>query len=125
MGWRYVVFTIGGIMLLFAFIRLFGFPLYESPRYLLGRGRDAEAVAIVHKIARYNGTEISLTVEDLEKAADGAAQKEGADEWRVLSEGSVWTGKHVRALFAKKMAWSTSLLIWIWGNFSLINRLGT
>ena len=125
MGWRYLVFTLGGVMLLLAFVRLFAFPLYESPRYLLGRWHDAGAVAVVHKIARFNRTETSLTVEDLERAARGATEKEGADKWRILSESSVWTAKHVRALFAtKKMAWSTSLLIWIWGNLNyLVVRL--
>jgi hypothetical protein len=124
MGWRYLVFTLGGVMLLLAFVRFFTFPLYESPRYLLGCGHDAEAVAVVHKIARYNGTESSVTIEDLERAARGAAQKEGADKWRILSESSVWTAKHVRALFAtKKMAWSTGLLIWIWGIHFLFLRL--
>ena len=124
MGWRYLVFTLGGVMLLLAFGRLFAFPLYESPRYLLGRGRDAEAVAAVREIARYNGTETSLTVEDLEEAAHSGGQKESAEKWRVLSEGSVWTGKHVRALFAKKkMAWSTSLLILIWGMLCFLSIL--
>ena len=127
MGWRYFLFTLGSVMLLFSFIRSFAFPLYESPRYLIGRGHDAEAVAVVHKIARYNGTETSLTVEDLEKAARCAAQKGGVDKWRVLSEGSVWTAGHVRALFSgKKMAWSTSLLIWIWGShFPMKDRSST
>ena len=105
-------------MLLLAFLRLFSFPLHESPRYLLGRGRDGDAVAIVHEIARYNGTQTGLTVEDLEEAVR-SAEKEGTYKWRVLSEGSAWTVEHVRALFAtKKMAWSTSLLIWIWGMYS-------
>ncbi|KAH9980571.1 MFS general substrate transporter [Russula compacta] len=124
MGWRYLVFTLGGIMLLLAFLRLSAFPLHESPRYLLGRGRDEDAVAIVHEIARYNGTETGLTVEDLEEAARSAEEKEGTYKWRVLSEGSEWTAKHVRALFAtKKMAWSTSLLIWIWGLIGLASTL--
>lgn len=118
MGWRYVVFTLGGLMLLLAILRTFAFPLYESPRYLLGRGHDEAAVAVVQEIARYNGTQSSLTVEDLKEAARSAEQKEGANQWRVLSDNSVWKANHVRALFStKKMAWSTSLLIWIWGMF--------
>ena len=116
MGWRYLVFTLGAVMLLFSFVRLFAFPLLESPRYLLGRGQDAEAVAVVREIARYNGAETTLTAKDLEEAARGAEEKQNAHKWRALSEGSSWTGKHVRTLFAtKKMAWSTTLLIWIWG----------
>ncbi|KAH9003689.1 MFS general substrate transporter [Lactarius hatsudake] len=126
MGWRYFVFTLGAVMLLFSFARLFAFPLYESPRYLLGRGRDADAVAVVHKIARYNGAETTLTVKDLEEAARGAEEKQNASahRWQPLSEGSPWTGRHVRALFAtKKMAWSTTLLIWIWGLIGLATTL--
>jgi len=116
MGWRYLVFTLGAVMLLFSFVRLFAFPLLESPRYLLGRGQDAEAVAVVREVARYNGAETTLTAKDLKEAARGAEEKPSAHKWRALSEGSSWTGKHVRALFAtKKMAWSTTLLIWIWG----------
>ena len=118
MGWRYLVSTLGGLGLLLAFLRTFALPLHESPRYLLGHGRDEAAVAVVREIARYNGTETSLTVDDLEEAGRSAEQKEYAHRWRVLSQSSVWKGSHVRELFAtRKMAWSTSLLIWIWGMF--------
>ena len=116
MGWRYLVSTFGGLGLLLAFLRIIVLPLHESPRYLLGRGNDEAAVAVVREIARYNGTETRLTVDDLEEAARNAEQKENAHRWRVLHQNSVWTGSHVRELFAtKKMALSTSLLIWIWG----------
>ena len=118
MGWRYFVITLGAVMLLFSFVRLLAFPMYESPRYLLGRGRDEDAVTVVRGIARYNGVEITLTVKDLEEVARGAEEKQGARKWRALSEGSPWTGNHVRQLFAtKRMAWSTTLLISIWGMF--------
>ena len=103
-------------MLILAIFRLFVFPLHESPRYLLGRGHDEDAVAVIREIARYNRTETSLTVQDLKDAGHRAEQHEGTRKWRVLSDSSVWTAKHVRSLFAtKKMALSTSLLIWIWG----------
>jgi hypothetical protein len=103
-------------MLLFSFVRVFAFPMLESPRYLLGRCQDAEAVAVVREIARYNGTETTLSVKDFEEATRGAEEKPSAHKWQALSEGSSLTGKHVRMLFStKKMAWSTTLLIWIWG----------
>jgi hypothetical protein len=118
MGWRYLVSTFGGLGLLLAFLRIFVLPLHESPRYLLGRGRDEAAVAVVREIARYNGTETSLTVEDFKEAGRSAEQKEYAHRWRVLNRSSVWKGSHVRELFAtRKMAWSTTLLIWIWGMY--------
>ena len=53
--------------MLFCFVlRFFVFHLYESPKYLMGRGRDAEAVEVIHKIAAYNGRTSSLTLEMLE-----------------------------------------------------------
>jgi hypothetical protein len=30
------------------------YELYESPKFLMGRGRDADAVEVVHKVAAYN-----------------------------------------------------------------------
>ena len=120
MGWRYLVITLGALTFLLAILRLFVFPLHESPRYLFGRGLDEDAVAVIHEIARYNGTKSGLTVEDLKDAGHSAERQEGTRKWHVLSESSVWTAKHVRSLFAtKKMAWSTSLFIWISGMHSL------
>ncbi|KAA1466887.1 MFS general substrate transporter [Dentipellis sp. KUC8613] len=124
MGWRYLLFALGGLMLLLSFVRMFLFHLHESPRFLIGRGRDAEAVAVVHAIARYNGVESSLSVEDLLAAGKGAETTRGAEKWRVLSESSSWGAKHVRALFATpKMAWSSSLLIALWGIIGLASTL--
>jgi hypothetical protein len=118
MGWRYLVSTFGGLGLLLAFLRIFILPLHESPRYLLGHRRDEAVVAVVREIARYNGTETSLTVDDLEKAGRSAEQKEYAHSWHVRSRSSVWKGSHVGALFStRKIAWSTGLLIWIWGMY--------
>ena len=123
MGWRYLVITLGALMLLLAILRLFAFPLHESPRYLLGRGRDDDAVSVIHEIARYNGRETNITVKDLKDAALRVEQKADMRKWHILSESSVWTAKHVRALFAtRRMAWSTSLLIWIWGMHCAIWR---
>ena len=56
-------------MFLLSLLRMFAFRLHESPRFLIGRGRDAEAVAVVHAIAAYNNVESRLSVEDLEEAA--------------------------------------------------------
>lgn len=41
--------------------RFFFFHLYESPKYLLSRGRQAEAVATVHGIAYKNKRQTWLT----------------------------------------------------------------
>ena len=99
------------------FLRFFFFDLVESPRYLIGKGKDEEAVAVIHKIAAYNSTTSSLTVEHLTQIGSMVHDKDvGAHGKGVLSRTSNFTSEHIKALFAtKKMAYSTSLLISIWG----------
>jgi len=56
---------LGGITLVLWGIRIFAFDLLESPRYLIGKGKDEEAVAVIYKVAAYNKTTSSLTVDQL------------------------------------------------------------
>lgn len=57
--------TLGGVAIALAFIRVFIFKMPESPRYLLSKGRDADAVDVVNYIARYNGKPETLTLDML------------------------------------------------------------
>ena len=141
------MFTLGGLTLLLWFIRFFVFKFHESPRYLIGRGRDEEAVEVIHEIAKFNGKadRCTITVEDLQKAVQESikesptisAQIGGGDyvpaggeatnaekKRGLLSSSSHFSGSHIKALFAtRKMAWSTSLLIIIWGTIGLASTL--
>ncbi|KAI1790843.1 MFS general substrate transporter [Ganoderma leucocontextum] len=129
MGWRYLLFTLGGMTLLLWAIRFFVFPLDESPRFLVGLGRDADAVAVVQRIAAFNGTSSTLTVDQLARVGEAAAvasvQAEGTTgKKQVLSKSSVFTMQHVKSLFeTPKLAWSTSLLIALWGIIGLASTL--
>lgn len=111
-------------------LRFFVFTLYESPKYLVGRGRDAEAVAIVHKVAAYNGRTSSIALEHLQAIDEniGRVQGEYAEKKAggidtsakgvIKRKLEIFSGEHVRALFAtRKMARNTSLLIILWGKF--------
>ncbi|PPQ82780.1 hypothetical protein CVT25_009275 [Psilocybe cyanescens] len=132
MGWRYLLFLLGGITLLLWGARFFLFDLAESPRYLIGKGRDAEAVSIIHRIAAYNRTTSSLTVEQLtsigaysdeknEKSTSGGGG--GGKVWS-LTRTSDFTLDHVKSLFrTRKTAYSTSLLISVWGIIGLASTL--
>lgn len=105
-------------MILLWAIRFFVFKLYESPKYLMGSGRDEEAVAVVHKVAAYNGKTSNLTVEHLKsQESAGGRQVDTSVGAAVQRKLSVFSGNHVRPLFAtRKLAYSTSLLIILWGN---------
>lgn len=116
MGWRYLLFALGGLTLFLFGVRFFAFTLLESPRFLCGIGKDKEAVDVIHQLAKYNGKTTTLTVEELE--APGRVQDESPSGPRrnILSKASQYDAGHIKALFATpKMAWSTSLLISIWG----------
>lgn len=55
MGWRYFVLTMGGTSFLLFLVRFVCFTVYESPKFLMGKGQDEEAVKVVHEVARRNG----------------------------------------------------------------------
>ena len=142
------MFALGGLTLLMWFVRFFVFRFHESPRYLIGRGQDEEAVEVIHKIAKFNGKadRCTITVGDLRRTVQEKLIKDsstfpvqtgGGDyvtpggeainvekKRGLLSSSSHLSGSHIKALFAtRKMAWSTSLLIMIWGTIGLASTL--
>jgi hypothetical protein len=129
MGWRYFLFTMGSLTLLMWGIRFFFFTLYESPKYLMGKGDDDEAVAVLRNVARVNRKEgsMKLTAGDLVSRGDsGSGDKTMGGNVMVgvsgdlrevlLKKLGVVDANHVKPLFAtKRLAWSTGLLIVLWG----------
>ena len=110
-------------------IRFFVFHLYESPKYLMGRGRDAEAIEVLEKVAAFNGSTNRLTLEQLQKTGviagtEAEAEKGGTVDASVAAairrNLEHLKGEHVRSLFAtRKLALSTSLLIVLWAFIGL------
>ncbi|EXJ79431.1 hypothetical protein A1O3_08933 [Capronia epimyces CBS 606.96] len=131
MGWRYLMYSMGAITLAGFFARFLLFRLRESPRYLIGQGRYQEAVDVLNDVAQYNGTTQFLTVEDLlqverEYAGQGGVPRIGKTTAlkRILAQFRPGGFKHVRALFAsKKLAWSMTLIILVWGMIGLASPL--
>jgi MFS family permease len=120
MGWRYFLITMGGLTIIMFLIRFVLFTIYESPKYLMGKGKDEEAVRIVHEVARRNGKTSSLTIEDL-KACEPTGYTTRADMAiaikRKLEKVNL---THVRALFSsKKLAFSTSGIMVVWAFIGL------
>jgi hypothetical protein len=111
MGWRYFVLTMGALTFVMFICRFFLFHLYESPKFLLARGRQDEAVAAVHGIAYKNKAKTWLTVDILneiggypeENVPQTLSNKEIVE--RYLSKFSL---QRVRPLFATKKLGFTS-----------------
>lgn len=116
--------TLGALAIGFAVIRIFIFKMPESPRYLLSKGRDAEAVESVNYIARFNGKPETLTVDLLKEidAALGIANALDAEATKGLSHRDIikenlkdYKGVNYKSLFAtRKFALHTSLTWLIW-----------
>jgi hypothetical protein len=118
-------------MLVLFVLRFFIFHLYESPKFLMGRGFDAEAVEVVHKVATYNGTTSNLTLDmlrrvernrptsvkdDSEKSRISAMDTSRLAALRRMLREFGWD--HITPLFkTRELAWSTSLLITLWGTW--------
>lgn len=75
-GWRYFIITIGIITFAMFVFRFFIFHLLESPKFLLNKGRQNEAVAVIHGIAYRNGRKTWLTAEILDAVAGDEFDRE-------------------------------------------------
>lgn len=120
MGWRYFVITVGGLTLVMFFIRFLLFTIYESPKYLMGKGRDEEAVRIVHEVARRNGKTTTLTIEDLRACEpDGYVAQTDASA-AVKRHLQKLDFSNIRVLFSSyRLGLSTGLIMAIWALIGL------
>lgn len=99
-------------------LRFLCFTLYESPKYLMGKGDDAAAVAVVHEVARRNGKTSSLSVSDLQACNNlTSPTTTPAVHQRTTAAAALKRNlqkvdaSHLKALFAtRKLAYSTSLI---------------
>lgn len=120
MGWRYFLIAMGGLTLVMFLARFLLFKLHESPKYLIGKGRDEDAVRVVHEVARINGKTATLTIEDLRACEpdDYVAQTDTAAAVRRHLE--KLDTSQVKTLFStSRLAISTSLIMLLWALIGL------
>jgi len=114
--------AMGGLSMAMFIIRFFIFTLYESPKFLMGKGQDSEAVRIVHEVARRNGKESKLVLADLQQF-DALSPDHGVQTSAkavVSRKLELLSFSHVRPLFATpKLAYSTSLIMLVWAFIGL------
>lgn len=123
-GWRYFLYTMGGLTLVM-FLARFAFRVFESPRFYLARGDDVRAIATIEKIAKINGKESPISIEDLVRIEnlklDGDKTEVARNKSSLVEEKlSKYKFTHIRECFAtKKLAISSSLIILTWGIIGL------
>ncbi|KAL1752546.1 major facilitator superfamily domain-containing protein [Schizophyllum commune] len=118
MGWRYTCYLLGSITFLMFVARFIIFDLQESSKYLIAKGRDEEALAVLQHLAKRNGRTISLTIEDFRSIKGGQVHVTTKDILRrTFSQMNL---SHIKPLFAgRKLAINTSLTILLWGLIGL------
>ncbi|ODV81095.1 MFS general substrate transporter [Suhomyces tanzawaensis NRRL Y-17324] len=128
-GWRYFMYTMGGLTLVMFLLR-FAFRVFESPKFYLARGDDERALQSLNKIAAINRKPPPITIEDLQRVDEIY----GRDEVKpVKSKNSLFANNqllkekirkfdlsHIRQCFAnRRLAFSSSLIIFMWGLIGL------
>ena len=117
-----IFLSIGGLSFFMFVLRYFVFRLYESPKFLMGRGKNALAVETIQHVAAYNGKPCPIQVEHLDKLDETYHRTKSdttafAAAKRKLEK---FNFTHVRSLYrTKKLAFSTSLTILLWGFIGL------
>lgn len=116
-GWRYFLYTMGGITFLMFFSR-FAFRVLESPMFYMARGEDEKAIENLYKIAKINGKSVSLTLDELQMV-----DTKYGDQDLVPSKHahlSKFKMTHIRECFAsRKLIFSTTIVTFTWGVIGL------
>lgn len=116
MGWRYELLILGLATLFVFCMRFFVFKFYESPKFLLSRGKEEEAIAVLHKIAIFNKVpEPTLTIEDFNLIDEEASEGEGVDvpskDAKTVVKNFLRNFKHLKVLFTNKLQTFTFALL--------------
>lgn len=114
-GWRYFLFTLGGLTLVM-FAARFLFPVHESPTFYLGKGNDAKAMDTINFIAKINKSNHNLTLEDLQAVDDIVLDASLEPENQLLANRiKRYNFSHIRESFGSRdLAISLTLVILTW-----------
>lgn len=118
MGWRYLNYTMGAFTFVMFICRFFLFHLFESPKFLLSKGRQSEAVAAVYGIAYHNGAKIWLSEDVLDEIGGKVepGERHGLSTMEVIKrQAGKFSTQRNKPLFGyKRLGINTGLLWFIW-----------
>jgi len=114
MGWRYVWFSNGAIVLAMSIARLTIIRLKETPKYLIGEGKDAEVVETLQWMAKKYNRTCSLALEDLEAVSTRFNGSHATVAGHAPNKFSLAEVRmHLKGLFATKKMGRSTLLVWL------------
>lgn len=106
MGWRYVYFTSGGLILLMSVLRVTIIRFHETPKFCLCRNDDHNAVNILQNIAHKYNRPLDLNIEQLQQC--GRTSTTHADKSASFSELLL----HYKGLFMTRREGLSTVLVW-------------
>ena len=113
-GWRYVWFASGGLVFVMSILRITVIRLQETPKFLLGEGKDEEVVHVLTSIATKYNRPCSLTIERLEACGITGGERRASVSAHARSKWSpqeIWV--HLAGLYATKRIGFSTTLIWL------------
>ncbi|KAJ3111643.1 hypothetical protein HDU96_005502 [Phlyctochytrium bullatum] len=120
-GWRFVLVVLSLSTLLMLATRVAFVRMLESPKYLLARGRVADAVSVLRELARGNGKDVRIEEDIFERLDEIEERKRRHAEMAGQETGSVWAQELERfwrlqlvPLFERKRVWTTMVVWGIW-----------
>ena len=117
MGWRYLHFTCGALVLVMALLRVTIIKMTQTPRWLLSNNRDEEVVDVLNKIADKKNMVSPLTLDQLQSRGIVLHTEKSVWSWLRLK-------LHFQGLFqTRKLAWSTVVIIANWFVIGMVSPL--
>ncbi|KAF2856518.1 membrane transporter [Plenodomus tracheiphilus IPT5] len=113
-GWRYVWYSSGALVLIMSILRITIIRLKETPKFLVGEGRDAECVDTILYIANKYNRPCSLTLEKMQVC--GTIDDRGVSRGQKRGKWSGFVGQiglHIKSLYATKRIGISTTLIWL------------
>jgi hypothetical protein len=113
MGWRYVWFANGALVLVMSILRLTVIRLKETPKFLVGEGQDEKVVEVLQGIAQKYNRPCSISLERLQacNAVDPDRRMSLSAHAKRRFSFSEVIG-HLRGLFETRRIGLSTTLIW-------------
>ncbi|KAF2681226.1 MFS general substrate transporter [Lentithecium fluviatile CBS 122367] len=122
MGWRYEIIVLGCMTLFVFFLRFFVFTFHESPKFLLSRGKEAEAIEVLHKIAKFNRAppptltlEMFAALDEMDPRKPEVVSTAHPQTWtetaRKVGKGFIKETTRIKGVFTNKLQCFTFILL--------------